>query len=74
MPSGRDIHLPKPFVPPSLDEVALNEMRSAPTRDDTHSFSEGDDDSDEEDDRKDEIPPGAFPGASFVDSHDSSYY
>ncbi|CAG8975527.1 hypothetical protein HYALB_00012242 [Hymenoscyphus albidus] len=57
MPSGREIHSMKPFVPPTLDLSVLEAMRAPPDRVDDYGSAE---DSDEE--GGGQTPVGAFPG------------
>ena len=75
MPSGRDIHSTKRYVPPSLDEDILAHMRAPP--DNTHfenaMDNDSSDDSGQEGKRQSE-PPGAFPGSSAVGSNSNAYY
>ena len=66
MPSGRDIHAPKPYMLPLLDDATLARMRAPPDPDD---FAAQEDDSGDSD-WEDRGPPGAFPGGSDA----ASYY
>lgn len=71
MPSGREIHALKMFVPPSLEPSTLEAMRAAPDRADD--FDSGDS-SDEE--KQGNGPVGAFPGTKhdYSNSSNSKYY
>lgn len=71
MPSGRDIHSTKPFVPPSLGEDTLARMRAPP------SVGEMGDESGSSSDEGGEAHsdlPGTFPGSTSTPSNDNSYY
>jgi hypothetical protein len=69
MPSGREIHTLKPFVPPALDSSVFEHMRAPPDRADDFG---SDGSSDEE---KDEGgPTGAFPGTKGDYAGSSNYY
>jgi len=71
IPSGREIHALKTFVPPVLDPSILEGLRAPPDRADTY----GDDESsDEERDLQD--PVGAFPGTrnDYSGSSTNNYY
>ena len=59
MPSGRDLHTIKPYVPPTLDQDILDAMRAPPERDD-----KVDDDSSDEGDDHSPTPIGAYPGTT----------
>ena len=55
MPSGREIHSLKPWIPPELDPAVLERMRAPPDRsDDFDTNSSGDEEAPD--------PVGAFPG------------
>lgn len=69
MPSGREIHSLKPWVPPVLDASLLENMRAPPDRADDYA---GDESSDEE--RPVQEPVGAFPGTKGDYSGSGSYY
>ncbi len=69
MPSGREIHSLKPFMPAVLDASILESMRAPPDRDDDYG---GDGSSDEEEEGQD--PVGAFPGTKDDYSGSGSYY
>jgi len=71
MPSGREIHSLKTFVPPVLDSAVLEGMRGPPDRADMY---DGDDSSDEE--RQTQEPVGAFPGtkSDYTGSSTNNYY
>lgn len=73
MPSGRDIHSLKAFVPPELDEETLIRMRAPPDRNAENAAAANDDSSDEEGGAS-RAPPGAFPGASGGVLNDDPYY
>jgi len=72
MPSGREIHSIKPYVPPTLDVEVLAQMRGPPDP------GEGPDEggsssSDDEDSKQQGTLPGAFPGSSNP-AYGESYY
>lgn len=73
MPSGRDIHSTKPFVPPTLDADTLAQMRAPPDRNNT--ASDGSDSSSEEETRASGSShlPGEFPGGSTSTAGESYY-
>jgi hypothetical protein len=75
MPSGREVHLTKPYQPPKLDDDTLARMR-VPADVANAERMAGDDDSssNDEDDKGQSSLPGAFPGSSVSASHDNSYY
>ena len=71
MPLGRDIHLAKPFIVPSLDDDTLARMRAPPD------INEMGDDSESSSDEGQKALggfPGAFPLSSSAASTDDSYY
>lgn len=70
MPLGRDIHLAKPFVPPSLDDETLVCMRAPPNVDEMDDCNES---SSDEDEKKGGLP-GTFPGSTSTASNHNSYY
>ncbi len=78
MPSGREIHSPKPFVVPTLDEDVLSRMRAPPSP--NEALYRGDvTDSEEDEDlgyQKDTVPSvGAFPGAQAeLRTSENAYY
>lgn len=61
MPSGRDIHIPKPYVPPNLDTETLARLRAPP--EDAAATADGDDSSDEDEEPLATIQ-GTVPGPS----------
>lgn len=69
MPSGREIHTLKPFIPPVLEASVLESMRAPPDRVDDYG---SDASSDEEAERSE--PVGAFPGTKGDYAGSSSYY
>lgn len=69
MPSGRDIHSAKPFVPLSLDDETLARMRAPPDVDEMV----GNESSSDEDEKAQGGLPGAFPGSSSTASNNSYY-
>jgi hypothetical protein len=69
MPSGREIHTLKPFIPPVLEASVLESMRAPPDRVDDYG---SDASSDEEAERGE--PVGAFPGTKDDYAGSSSYY
>lgn len=73
MPLGRDIHTPKPYISPSLDEDVLARMRAPPDEDDLKARNDGSDSSDE-DGSGSKDPVGAFPGTKGEYIGDSAYF
>jgi hypothetical protein len=79
MPSGREYHVPKAWVPPSLGNDVLVRMRAPPTPDEK-AFRGEEDDSGGEDGYPRAEPVGAFPGTSndyasrSATASTSSYY
>ena len=73
MPSGREMHISKPYTPPSLDEDVLANMRAPPDRD---SFgSQGSDrSSTEAEDSTSAGVPGAFPGVTSPGEGERPFY
>lgn len=72
MPSGREYHSPKPYIPPSLDPGTLARMRAPPAPADDAIQQNHADSSDEDVGGKE--PIGAFPGTSQQYGTGSSYY
>ena len=71
MPSGREIHSVKPFIPPALEASLLESMRAPPDRtDDTGGGASSDEDIVAQD------LVGAFPGTKqdYAGTSGSSYY
>ena len=77
MPSGREYHTPKHYVPPTLDQHVLAQMR-APVDEGRHVYRGTEADSgDEQDVIGDNVVasvPGAFPGASRGDGVNTPAY
>ncbi|KAI9878427.1 MAG: hypothetical protein M1830_000910 [Pleopsidium flavum] len=73
MPSGREIHTPKPFIPPSLDEDILARMRAPPESSDAVAGADEDNSSDEGNGDGKEVP-GALPAVRTAYGSDSTYY
>ncbi|KAL9576242.1 MAG: hypothetical protein Q9212_007266, partial [Teloschistes hypoglaucus] len=73
MPSGREIHTSKPYVPPELDADILDKMRAPPDPLDERGLDDDDESSDEDGAVEDRLP-GAFPGRSNSGHADSEYY
>ncbi|KAL8660944.1 MAG: hypothetical protein Q9202_006068 [Teloschistes flavicans] len=73
MPSGREIHTSKPYVPPELDADVLEKMRAPPDPLDERTLDDGDDSSDEDAAIENRLP-GAFPSRSDGSHADSEYY
>ena len=71
MPSGREIHAPKQYVPPNLDEVLLTRLRAPPDGDD-RTLSTDSDDSDDQTKKNKADPPGSFSRSSVAG--EGSYY
>lgn len=69
MPSGREIHSLKPFVPPTLEVSVLESMRAPPDRADDYGS-----DLSSDDERNEQEPVGAFPGTKGDYSSSSNYY
>lgn len=71
MPSGREIHSLKPFIPPILEASVLENMRAPPDQTDDYG---GDASSDENEGVHD--PVGAFPGTkqNYSGAGSSNYY
>lgn len=78
MPSGRDIHLTKPYIPRNLDEETLASMRALPDPQQLERSALNDSSSDSDDEgAKRKMPsafPGAFPGSSSTASNRNDYY
>jgi len=78
MPSGRDIHSTKLYVPPGLDEQTLARMRAPPDTERVRSSAFDHDDSDSDDDgtpqTKQSGLPGTFPRSSLTASNNNEYY
>ncbi|KAL2058392.1 hypothetical protein ABVK25_001120 [Lepraria finkii] len=76
MPSGREVHPTKPYVPPKLDDDILARMRAPPEAAKVDLMAGDDDSSSNDEDDKGQISlPGAFPGSSAATYlHDNSYY
>ena len=72
MPSGREIHTPKPYVPPSLDEDTLTKMRAPPDDDDTRTLVADSDDSGGEAPQSRGRTSGSYPDSSGTGG--GSYY
>jgi hypothetical protein len=73
MPSGREIHSLKPFIPPVLEASVLEGMRAPPDRSDDYDSGSSDEDGDAQD------PVGAFPGEfpgakDYSGAGSSNYY
>lgn len=75
MPSGREVHQTKPYMPPTLDEDTLASLRAPPERSLEGTMMSGDDSSSEEEGVKGESSlPGALPGPSAMTTQDNVYY
>ena len=75
MPSGREVHQTKPYVPPTLDEDTLSSLRAPPDRSLEGNMLGDDDSSSDEDGVKGESNlPGAFPCSSATATQDNVYY
>ena len=81
MPSGREYHSTKPYIPPALGEDVIIRMRGPPDPGDTVFEGEEEPDStdDEESLRQPVVSPvplgiGAFPGGQGEHSQGTSYY
>ncbi|MCJ1414847.1 hypothetical protein MMC32_001176 [Xylographa parallela] len=61
--SGRNIHTPKTYIPPSLDADTLARMRGAPESGDEATTLVGDSDDSEDENPHGGAVPGAFPAA-----------
>lgn len=74
MPSGREYHSPKQYVPPSLDQGILSAMR-APPDSRQHPFKGNEDDSgDEASGGGSADPVGAYPGTGQQYEAGKNYY
>jgi hypothetical protein len=69
MPSGREVHSIKPYVPPTLDSSVLGSMRAPPGSTDDYGMDAS---SDDEEASRD--PVGAFPGTRAEYSGSGGYY
>lgn len=69
MPSGREVHSLKPYVPPTLDASAIESMRAPPSLADDYGKDAS---SDEEEVAHDIV--GAFPGTRADYSGSGNYY
>ena len=75
MPSGREYHVPKIFIPPSLDEDAIVRMRAPPDPANSGLNGDGDDSADAEDrENAAQAPAGAFPGTRAEYTGGTTYY
>ncbi|ROT37275.1 pH-response regulator protein palC [Sodiomyces alkalinus F11] len=77
MPSGRDIHVVKPYQVPQLDRTVLEATRAPPDRtDDGVGVGDGlsSDEEAEVGDRAKQVPVGAYPGSRPDHGSRSSYY
>ena len=75
MPTGREVHQIKPYMPPTLDEDTLASLRAPPDRL-LEGKTMGDDDSSSEEEgvKGESSLPGAFPGSSATSTRDNVYY
>ncbi|MCJ1395705.1 hypothetical protein MMC18_008591 [Xylographa bjoerkii] len=62
--SGRNVHIPKAYIPPSLDADTLARMRAPPENGDDATTLVGDSDDSEGETPRGSAVPGAFPTAS----------
>ncbi|KAL8685921.1 MAG: hypothetical protein Q9218_007466, partial [Villophora microphyllina] len=74
MPSGREIHTLKPYVPPELDADLLERMRAPPDSQDERAAADGGGDSSDDEASIKNGLPGAFPSRSASSHADSEYY
>lgn len=79
LPSGREIHTLKPYIPPCLDTSVLQAMRAPPSPDISNFLNAdtiGQDSSDDEDASKEKVVVGAFPGTreEYVAGDGRAYY
>ncbi|OCL09951.1 hypothetical protein AOQ84DRAFT_397114 [Glonium stellatum] len=72
MPSGREYHTPKTYIPPALDEDVMARMRAPPDPSDAAFEGDEDDSGDENNNRS--SPVGAFPGTKGEYSGGNVYY
>lgn len=72
MPSGREIHSTKTYIPPNLDAETLAQMR-APPEPDENPDEGGSSSSENEDGKKQDALPGTFPDSSNPAAGDSYY-
>jgi hypothetical protein len=68
LPSGREIHSPKPWTPPELSRQTLEAMRAPPDRSDDY----GNEGLSSDDEGTLVDPPGSFPG--YQSESTRSYY
>lgn len=71
MPSGRDVHSVKQYMPPDLDEDTLAHMRTPPERKFSVKSMEEESSDSEAEGRDQSDFPGAFPGSR---SNGEAYY
>lgn len=69
MPSGREIHSLKPYVPPALESSVLESMHAPPVSADNYG-----DDASSDDEPVAQDPVGAFPGTRADYAGSGSYY
>lgn len=72
MPSGRDIHSVKPYIPPALDMDTLTAMQALPDLIES-ADADGDSSSDDGNAKQQNTLPGAFPGGSATGPGESYY-
>jgi len=73
MPSGREVHTSKAYIPPPLDEDIMIQMRAPPDESELIRDASRGSDSDDEDGRS-QAPAGAFPGTKGEYGSDRTYY
>lgn len=74
MPSGREIHSSKSYVPPELDADILEKMRAPPDPDETGALMDDGDDSSDDDLPAESSLPGAFSSRPATGAVGSEYY
>lgn len=71
IPSGREIHSLKPFIPPVLENSVLESMRAPPDRTDDYG---GDGSSDEDEDAQGLVGAFPFTKQDYSSAGSSNYY
>ncbi|KAL8920165.1 MAG: hypothetical protein Q9208_006411 [Pyrenodesmia sp. 3 TL-2023] len=74
MPSGREIHSSKPYVPPELDADILEKMRAPPDPDEARALMDDGGDSSDDDVPAENGLPGAFPNRPASGPAGTEYY
>ncbi|KAL8721467.1 MAG: hypothetical protein Q9181_007698, partial [Wetmoreana brouardii] len=74
MPSGREMHSSKSYVPPELDADVLEKLRAPPNLKDERVLMDDDENSSDEEVSTENGLPGAFPSTSASGHTASEYY